>query len=549
MQSISTPPVPTRTRATGADAGRVVVIGGGLGGLAAAIDLAGAGLAVTLVERHAWLGGKARAIAVPDGHGGTLAVDAGPTVLTLRGVLDALFQDAGAALDERLHLRPATVLARHAWSDGARLDLFADPTRTREEIERVFGPAEARGFDRHLAACRATYEEVRERFIFAQRPTLLDLARAYGPGDLGRLGRIDVHRTVWTAVRGHFRDPRLRQLFARYATYTGGSPFQTPATLNLVSHVEQLGVWTVDGGMAALVAALAALARQRGVELRTGCPAEGLQVEGGRVRGVRLRSGELLPAQAVVANVDVSALGAGLLGPEARGVASPAPVARRSLSALTLAIAATTDGFPLAFHNVFFGDDYAGEFQQIRQGRLPRDPTVYACAQDRAEGAPSPAGPERLFLIVNAPARGDQAPLPEDEVDRCTTATLDRLQRSGLRLTEPQVIRTLPKDWEALFPGTGGAIYGPAPHGMMSSFERSGARTRLPGLYLAGGSVHPGAGVPMVTLSGRLAAQQITRDLGLPWTPSLAGPSTRPSPPAATPGGTSTSSPTTAATA
>lgn len=538
-------PLPT-ARSAETSRPRVVVVGGGLGGLAAAVDLAGAGLAVTLVERHPWLGGKARAVTVPDGRGGVVSVDAGPTVLTLRGVLDSLFRDAGATLDERLALRPAQVLARHAWTDGARLDLHADPARTRAEIVEVFGEAEARGFDRHLAACRAIYEEVRDDFIFAPRPTLLGLARTHGLGDLGRVARIDVHRTVWRAVGAHFQDPRLRQLFARYATYTGGSPFQTPATLNLVSHVEQLGVWTVAGGMAALVGALADLAGQRGVELRTSSPARALRVEGGRVRGVELEAGELLPADAVVANMDAGAIGKGLLGPQAQAAVGPVPVARRSLSALTFAMTATTAGFPLAYHNVFFGDDYQGEFQQIRQGRLPLDPTVYACAQDRVEGTHPPAAAERLFLIVNAPARGDQAPLPDVEVDRCTHATMARLSRCGLQLSDPQVVRTRPQDWEALFPGTGGAIYGPAPHGWLSSFERSGSRSRLPGLYLAGGSAHPGAGVPMVTISGRLAAQAVAQDLGLPWAPELAGPSTSPSRRGATPGGTSTSSPTTA---
>lgn len=504
----------------------MVVIGGGLGGLAAAVDLAHAGAAVTLIERHTWLGGKARAVTVPDGQGGSVAIDAGPTVLTLRGVLDDLFRDAGADLDQRLRLRPAVILARHAWSDGARLDLYADPVRTRAEIAQVFGEAEAIGFDRHAAACRAIYEEVRDVFIFAPRPSMLDVARTYGLSALGRLARIDAHRSVWASVASSFRDPRLRQLFARYATYTGGSPFQSPGTLNLVAHVEQQGVWTVDGGMAALAQGLAALATEHGAVLRTGCAAQSLRFDGGRVCGVELTTGEVLDADAVIANVDAAAIASGALGPQARGAVPALPVARRSLSALTFSGASQTSGFPLAYHNVFFGDDYAGEFDRIRAGSLPHDPTVYLCAQDRLDGAPQPAGRERLFLIVNAPARGDLAPTSDPELDRCTRSTLERLRRCGLHLEEERLQPTRPQDWEALFPGTGGALYGPAPHGWRSSFERMGARSRLPGLYLAGGSVHPGAGVPMVTISGRLAARQVGMDLGLPPRPALVAPST-----------------------
>ncbi|MCB9778307.1 MAG: phytoene desaturase [Alphaproteobacteria bacterium] len=543
VQSLSNPNPSPPTGRPAASADHVVVVGAGVGGLCAAVDLARRGFAVTLLERAERVGGKVRTVSV-DGH----EIDAGPTVLTMRHVFDGLFADAGARLDERLRLVQADVLARHAWTDGPVLDLHAHPERSRAAIAAAFGPREAEAFDRFRAHCAGILAEVQDVFIHAQRPGFLDVARTYGLSALGRLSRIDAHRTVWAAVQAHFREPRLQQLFGRYATYTGASPFQAPGTLNLIAAVEQAGVWYVAGGMHQLARSLRDLAEDLGVVVQTGAQVAGLLVDGGRCRGVALADGARLSADAVVLNADVSALADGRFGAAAAtacGLSPTAPTAR-SLSALTLSIHGRAEGFPLVHHNVFFSDDYRAEFDAIfERRRLPQDPTVYLCAQDRKDEAqpvrPGRGEPERLFLIVNAPARGDDAPIPEAEVLACRERTLARLQRCGLQLSAPPSAITLtrPRDFEALFPGTGGALYGKAAHSWRSSFERSAARTRLPGLYLAGGSVHPGAGIPMVAISGRLAADALAEDF----------PSTSRSPRTATRGGTSTSSRTMGSTA
>ena len=206
---------------------------------------------------------------------------------------------------------------------------------------------------------------------------------------------------------------------------------------------------------------------------------------------------------------------------------------RQALSAISVA---ETAGVALLHHTVFFSNDYEAEFADLAAGRVPRDPTVYVCAQDRdAEGARSPDAPahERLFCLINAPATADEA-RGSSWLEESTEwkARMDRtLARGGLRVTAKQGSVTMtPRDFHRAFPGTGGALYGPASHGMMSPFARTGATTKLPGLYLAGGSAHPGAGVPMVTRSGMLAAKQMLSDHASIW----------PSSPTATPGGTST---------
>jgi 1-hydroxycarotenoid 3,4-desaturase len=266
------------------------------------------------------------------------------------------------------------------------------------------------------------------------------------------------------------------------------------------------------------------------VDIRYGAHAAAIDVQAGRAAGVRLADGEVLAAGAVIMAADASALCAGLFG-AAASAALPRP-GPRSLSALTWAMAADVSGFPLQHHNVFFGAAYDAEFDAIfGRGRLPDDPTIYVCAQDRGDTDAATDATERLLMLVNAPATGDNAPPTEQEITSCQETMLRRLAESGLHLAAAETpVLTGPAQFEALFPGTGGALYGQATHGTQASFRRPGSRTRLPGLYLAGGSAHPGAGVPMAALSGRLAAASVLDDLI----------SARPSRIAVTRGGTST---------
>jgi 1-hydroxycarotenoid 3,4-desaturase len=239
-------------------------------------------------------------------------------------------------------------------------------------------------------------------------------------------------------------------------------------------------------------------------------------VRQGRACGVQLADGRELAADAVVFNGDANALAQGLLGDEARSAAPAVPASRRSLSAVTWALRTRTAGLPLVRHNVFFGDDYRSEFDDVfRARRLPQDGTVYLCAQDRSDDAMSPAGPERLLCLVNAPADGDRRLFDALETDPCLSRSLALLQHCGLQIdpTREQVVTTTPAQFHQLFPATGGALYGAANHGWMSLFKRPGSVSALPGLYLAGGSVHPGPGVPMAAMSGRLAAAALMAHL------------------------------------
>jgi 1-hydroxycarotenoid 3,4-desaturase len=482
----------------------VTVIGAGAGGLAAAIDLARRGVAVTVLENAATPGGKIRQLGA--------GVDAGPTVMTMKWVFDQLFADAGSALADHLTLHGIEVLARHAWSRTETLDLFSDPDRSADAIAGFAGPAEAQGFREFSARAQRVYRTLEGPFIRSPRPTALSLAAASGPRAM--LG-ISPFGSLWKALGEHFRDHRLRQLFGRYSTYSGSSPFDAPATLMLIAHVEQQGVWLVKGGMVRLAQALAALAQAKGAVIRYHAPVAEILVARGRAGGVRLASGEVIEADAVICAADCAALATGAFGRDVvKAVPRPDPRGR-SLSAVTWALSATIEGFPLTRHNVFFSGDYPSEFNDIfRRGRLPSEPTVYVCAQDRGEpGVPPVDGPERLLVLVNAPAIGDRHTFSPQEIEQCATRTFNLMQRLGLTLHRHQEVVTTPTDFARLFPATGGALYGQAVHGSMAAFRRPGERSAIPGLYLAGGSVHPGPGVPMAVLSGRVAASSLLRDL------------------------------------
>jgi 1-hydroxycarotenoid 3,4-desaturase len=462
-------------------------------------------------------------------------------------VLESIFHAAGAELHEHVALSPLQVLARHAWGADAadQLDLYADPARSADAIGRFAGADEARRFKAFCAEARAVYRTLEGPYIRSARPSVPGMVAALGPRGLARLAALGPLSTLAGLLSRRFEDPRLQQLFGRYATYCGASPWLAPATLLLVAQVEMDGVWTVAGGMHALARAVAGLAVQRGAGFSYGTAVGEILVAQGRASGVRTADGRVIEADAVVFNGDADALAQGLLGADVQRAVPPRRPADRSLSALTASVLARCEGFPLTRHNVFFERDYAAEFDDIlRAGRLPQRGTVYVCAQDRGDDAADPGRPERLLLLVNAPPHGDQVPADPLEIQTCEQTSLALLRRCGLSLdlgsaqALPTWVRTTPQDFNRLYPGSGGGLYGTATHGWMALFRRPGSTTRLPGLVLAGGSVHPGPGVPMAAMSGVRAAETVLAHLV----------STSRSRAVATSGGMSTRSATTAGT-
>jgi len=502
---------------------RAVVVGAGIGGLTAAVRLAHAGLSVTVVDMAGGPGGKMRTRASVAGP-----VDVGPTVLTLKGVFETLFADVGARLADHVTLIPDEILARHVWPDGSMLDLFHDPDRSAEAVRALAGPTGERQFRRFSGRARRLYEAFEAPVMLAPRPSLPRLTAevlknpalipAMAPG-----------LSLARSLAAQFTDPRLRQLFGRYATYVGGSPYLSPAVLGLIAHSEARGVWRVEGGMHRLAVALQGLAQDRGAGFRFNAKVARIEQQDDRVCAVHLEDGTRLPADLIVFNGDPKALLERQLGPAAMVAVPVTGVAARSLSAFVWGFAAEPSGVELAHHTVFFCADPRREFDDLAAGRMPGDGTLYVCAQDRG-GAP-PTGPERFEIILNGPPGH---PSTAEDAYTCRTRTFDSLARMGLRFTPtPDVTAlTMPGGFAEAFPGSDGSLYGLSPHGMMATFRRPTARTTVRGLYLAGGGAHPGAGIPMACLSGSHAAAAILSDLA----------SISTSRPTATPGGTSTGS-------
>ena len=487
---------------------KAVVIGAGIGGLSAAIRLATAGLDVTVIEARPGPGGKVRTLPSIAGP-----VDAGPTVLTLISVFADLFTQAGERLEDFISLVPQPILARHWWQDGSQLDLHANPEASAAAIYAFAGQKAETDFRQFNRKSQALYSAFDGPMIQEAVPNLGKIA----------LNAIKSPR-IWKSLMprsslsgdlaSSFQDIRLRQLFGRYSTYVGGAPDLSPAVLSLIWHAEARGVWVVKGGMYQLAKALADLAIRQSAELRYDTIARKIEHKTGQVTGVMLSDGTVLKSDLVVFNGDPAALLAGLLGNGAQTAVPPTAAHPRSLSAWVWAFAAKPNGKDLLHHNVFFADSPDTEFGPIARGKMPEEATLYVCAQDRQSESPASDTTERFEIIMNAPPK---TTIASGELDQCRAKTFQRLAQFGLTFDQAPADSTLtgPAGFAQLFPGSQGSIYGRSPHGLMASFQRPGARTKLTGLYLAGGGAHPGAGVPMAALSGKHAAEAILKDLHL----------------------------------
>ena len=486
----------------------VAVIGAGVGGLAAALRLQAAGHRVTVFDNHHWPGGKMRTIPSLAGP-----VDAGPTVLTMRHVFDDLFAATGARLDDHVTLIREDLLARHFWPDGSTLDLTTDHDANAAAIERFASKTVALEYERFTRDAAELFDLFSEPMMLQPEPRIAQLARAAlsRPRHLATLSPLATLRAHLTR---RFSDRRLAQLFGRYATYVGGTPLAAPALLSLIWQAEAAGVWRVRGGMHKLAEALTERLSAIGGTVRLGTAVSTIQTDAGRATGVTLADGSRFLADKIVFAGDPRALATGRLGSGVTSIAAQTKTVPRSLSARVWSFAAQPQGqVELAHHNVFFANSETSEFEDLAGGAMPSDPTIYICAEDRGTGAAAPTGPERFEIILNAAPLTDATPQPDEE-ETCRQTTFQTLARFGLTFDPmpPTTSLATPRLYEALFPASAGSLYGQTPHGMTAALKRPRARTPIPGLYLAGGGTHPGAGVPMAALSGKHAAEAILKD-------------------------------------
>lgn len=500
----------TQTRRTAHSATRlpIIVIGAGIGGLSAAIRLAAAGKAVIVVEQNQQVGGKMGQI-VADGF----RWDTGPSVITMRHVFEELFQSAGRRLDDYLTLQPLEPLTRYFYPDGVCLDVTNHWPALAAQLAAL-DPRDVEGYLRFLAHAAQIHTVTGPVFIYDQPPSWRSFLRV-SPLALRKLAP---WFTLDQNIRRFVHSPHLRQLLGRFATYVGASPYQAPATLGVIAHVELTGgVWYPRGGIYAIAQALHRLAIELGVDFRRGQPVQQITIEQQRATGVILADGARLAAQAVIANVDVTTVYERLLPPSVATRRQLQKMQRLEPSCSGYVLLLGVDGQhpALAHHNIFFAPDYQREFADIFQrGIPPRDPSVYVAITSKSDPEHAPPGAENWFVLVNAPPLGSGFDWAREEpaYRQQVLATL-----AGFGYPLAGRIRHLtaltPVDLAQHTGAWRGALYGLSSNQMWNAFRRPHNRCPLfAGLYFAGGATHPGGGVPMVTLSGKVAAEMVLRD-------------------------------------
>jgi phytoene desaturase len=498
---------------------RIGVIGGGLGGLAAACTLAARGYQVVLFERNDWLGGKA-AVLERDGF----RFDMGPTILTLPSVLARLYAEAGLNVRKELELVPLDPQWRSFFEDGSVLDLHQDVDKMVRTLDRFSGGTVTGNGYREFIELSEKLHDISNRYFFYRSigglGDMFEWKASINPKVLRDVLTMRMHSTVAGTIRKHIPDARAAQMLDHFTQYVGSSPEGSPAVLCGIAHMQtEEGVWYPMGGTRAVPVALSKLAIDLGVELRTRSRVSRILTDAGdNVTGVRTEEGETIPLAAVVSNMDAVRTHRELLGGtdvaqrfETRRAYEPA------CSGVVLYLGLDRAYDHVLHHNFIFSRDPHEEFDFIyRRGEPAPDPTCYVCAPARTEPGVAPQGGEALYVLVHTPFLRPHHDW-RNMFPAYRRVILEKLKRTGGMADIESRIRVerwlTPQDIHDRYQVLNGAIYGLASHGRLTGAFKPGNRSPdVRGLYLAGGAAHPGPGMPMVMMSGWIAADTLDRD-------------------------------------
>ena len=515
----------------------IIIVGAGIGGLSAAIRLAAQGHAVTILERQAQVGGKLNHIEM-DGF----SFDTGPSLITMPYVLEDLFASAQRNLKDYLDLLPLDITCRYFYHDGLILNAWRDHARLVEEFAQL-NPHDGEAFSRFLDHARNIYQAAADPFLYHSLGAPLNVFRTFvryvlqGHPHSEAQGLGENTSTLWSrlmavlaalspqtldsSVRGFFEDEHLRQLFDRYATYNGSSPYQVASVYSIIPYVELAdGGWYPRGGIYAVAQALERLAHELGVTIETCCNVERILVEQNEAYGVVLADGRVLRNDVVIANSDVVTTHRELLSPAIRNErhVQRLELLEPSCSGFVLLLGVDKQYAQLAHHNIFFSDDYHAEFDDLFERHVPlNNPTIYVCATTRSDPTQAPPGYENLFVLVNAPYLTSKSNWKRDAPtyrDRIFDLLASYKQVDMHDIREHIVCEAIltPEDFREKYGANAGSIYGLSSNSRMAPFTRPGNKSEIRNLYFVGGSTHPGGGVPLVMLSGKIVAELVTQD-------------------------------------
>ncbi len=495
---------------------KVAVIGGGLGGLAAACVLGARGYEVTLFDKNHWVGGKA-AVLSEDGY----RFDMGPTILTVPRVLYRIFSEAGRDIMQYLDLRRLDPQWRCFFEDGSRIDLIENIDAMAADMDS-FAPGVGVGDGyKKFQRMSERMHSVSDRFFFWKAVEdlfdTINIRENLNPSTLRDVMNLRMGATVAGTIRSHVQDERLSQMLDHFTQYVGSNPYGSPAVLCAIAHMQSAdGVWYPMGGTRSVAEALAKLAGELCAKIHPATDIVGLEIRNGRVAGVKKASGEMEAFEAVVSNMDSIRTYRELVGGDI-GARYDRKGYEPACSGVVLYLGLNKRYDHLLHHDFVFSRDVEEEFDHIyKRGEPAPDPTAYLCAPSITDPSVAPEGGEALYVLVHTPYLR-----PHHDWSKMFPAyrrmIIDKLKRTaGMEDIEERIVveRYLtPQDIHDRYKVLNGAIYGLASHGRFLGAFKPGNRSRdLQGLYLAGGAAHPGPGMPMVMMSGWIAADALDQD-------------------------------------
>jgi len=487
---------------------KINVIGAGLGGLAASCLLAKKGYNVTIFEKNSSPGGK-----ISEYKKQGYRFDTGPSLLTMPFILESLFKQCGAEIETHLKLKPLEPICRYFFKEGYHFDCYKNQQENLDQIEDI-APQDREAYRQFMEYSAKLYDRTKEAYLYNPLYSINDMFSV----NILDFFRIDAFQTVAGRIDQSFRSPLLRKFFKRFTTYNGSSPYQAPATLNVIPHVElNMGGYYISGGMYRLVESLVTLAEKLGVEIRYNQHIKKIDTENGAAAAVINSRGNRFKSDITIGNSDASETYLKLIShnkipkTKLKRIKSLEP----SCSGFVMLLGVDKKFEQLKHHNIFFGSDYKTEFKQIFKDKImPEDPTIYIADTSSSDPDHAPENCSNLFILVNAPYMTDHVDWQKQKHEY-GQKIINKLEKRGLNSLKDsiQVQEYLtPFDFQKKYLSNKGSIYGTSSNSRFSAFMRPKNKSReIKNLYLVGGSTHPGGGIPLVILSAFHAAELIKR--------------------------------------